>query len=122
MVLRDDSHLPKMIARKAVNIRGTRPFWQNKSRELQAIVRDTNADFFATASPADMQWSDLYRHMPERKLAKDATEEYRRRLNFRLLQENPHIAATYLYRRWDLFFKHVLKKVFIRHRGSLVSI
>lgn len=59
-----------------------------------------------------MQWSDLYRHMPDRKLADGATEEERRRLNFRLLQENPHIAASYLYRRWNLFFTYVLKEVF----------
>lgn len=65
MASKDDSNLPKLLARKAVNLRSTRPFWQNKSRELEALVRDRNADFFATASPADMQWSDLYCHMPD---------------------------------------------------------
>lgn len=70
MASKDDGRLPKMIARKAVILRGTRPVWQHKSRELEAMVRDRNADFFATASPADMQWSDLYRHMPDRDLAK----------------------------------------------------
>lgn len=59
-----------------------------------------------------MQWSDLYRHIPDRELADGATEEERRRLNFRLLQKNPHVATTYLYCRWNLFFKHVLKQVF----------
>lgn len=65
MASKDDSNLPKLLARKSVNLCGTCPFWQNKSRELEALVRDRNADFFATASPADMQWSDLYRHMPD---------------------------------------------------------
>lgn len=55
MASKDDSNLPKLLARKSVNLRGTCPFWQNKSRELEALVRDRNADFFATASPADMQ-------------------------------------------------------------------
>ena len=65
MASKDDCNLPKMLVRKAVNLCGTRLFWQNKSRELEALVRDRTADFFATASPADMQWSDLYCHMPD---------------------------------------------------------
>lgn len=74
------------------------PFWQQKqkSRELEAMGRNQNADFFAAASPADMQWSDFYRHIPDRDLAKEATAEERRRLNFQLLQENPLGAATCL--------------------------
>ncbi|MCJ1261869.1 hypothetical protein MMC22_001738 [Lobaria immixta] len=71
--------------------------------------RNQNADFFAAASPADMQWSDFYRHKPNRDLAKEATTEERRRLNFQLLQENPLGAATCLHSRWSLFFRHVLK-------------
>lgn len=112
MVLKDDSNLPKLLAKKLVNLCGTRLFWQNKSRELEALVWDQNANFFAIASPVDMQWSDLYYHMRNRELADGATEEERRRLNFWLLQENPHIVATYLYCRWNLFFEHILKQIF----------
>lgn len=97
MASKNDGCLPKMIARKAVNLCGTQLFWQQKSHKLEAIIRDQNVNFFATASLADMQWSNLYCHMPNRNLAKDSTEEERRRLNFCLLQENPHIAATYLH-------------------------
>ena len=107
-----NSHLSDIIARKSNSIRGTRPFWMRKSRELGAMVQERNSDFFATASPADMQWADLYKHMPDRELAENMTDEQRRRLNFRLLQENPHIAAVYLERRWRLFFHMVFKKIF----------
>ena len=55
MASKNDSNLPKLLARKSVNLCSTRPFWQNKSRELEALVRDRNANFFATASQADMQ-------------------------------------------------------------------
>ena len=55
MASKNDSNLPKLLARKSVNLCNTCPFWQKKSRELEALVWDRNADFFATASPAVMQ-------------------------------------------------------------------
>ena len=58
-----------------------------------------------------MQSSDLYRHMPDRELAKGATEEERRRLNFRLFARKPshcrHLSISTL---GIFFFRHVLKK------------
>ena len=79
---KDDNHLLKMLARKTINLCETRPFWQNKSRKLKVLVQNRNANFFATASPADMQWSDLYYHMSNRELAKRATEDEHCWLNF----------------------------------------
>ena len=38
MASKNDSNLPKLLARKSVNLRGTRLFWQNESRKLKALV------------------------------------------------------------------------------------
>lgn len=113
MIARDDNNLADSIMRRAVKIRGTRPYWMQCRRELEAMVRDLKCPHvFLTFSAADMQWDDLYRHMPEYESFKCSTDTERGRLAYRLLQENPHIAAEYLDRRFQLFLRHVLKTKF----------
>ena len=82
MASKDDSYFPKMLTKKAVNLYKTCLFWQNKSRKLEALVQDCNANFFASTSLANMQWSDLYCHIPNRKLAERATEKEHCQLNY----------------------------------------
>ena len=102
-----------MISRKAACLRGTCPYWAAASSELGAMVKDLNGQtLFFMASAADMQWADLYKHMPDAQQYRNATEKERRKLSSRLLQKNPHIAAEYLDRRWRLFLEIVLKPKF----------
>lgn len=113
MVNDPNSHLEDIIFRKAASLRGTRPYWVAASSELEAMVKDLNGQtLFFTASAADLQWADLYKHMPEAGRRKDLSEKERNKLNSRLLQENPHITAEYLDRRWRLFMETVLMPKF----------
>ena len=71
-----------------------------------------NIDCFFTFSAADMQWPDLHRHMPPSGSIRAQTgpETYRARNED--LSNNPHIAAAWLKKRFDIFFEKVLKKKF----------
>lgn len=76
-----NSHLQDIISRKVTNIRGTRSYWINTSHELEAMVRDLNGQtLFFTASAADMQWRDLYKHIPNAAQYATASEAKRSKL------------------------------------------
>lgn len=60
-------------------------------------MRDLNGQtLFFTASATDMQWRDLYKHMPNAAQYAIASEAERSKLAWHLLQQNPHIATKYL--------------------------
>ena len=67
---------------------------------------------FFTLSAADLHWYDLQSHMPQFNEYNDAEEAQRHRIAARNLTENPHIAAYWLYRRFELFRENVLMGVF----------
>ena len=59
--------LAQRIACRGAVLPGTRPYWSDASRKLKAQIRDTNCKsphLFFTVSAADIQWPDLYQHMP----------------------------------------------------------
>ena len=104
--------LAARVARWGQQLRGTRPYWQARRRELNGMIKDLKCPhLFATASAADIQWKDLHRFMP-RQASLNATEQERIRLFSINLNENPAIAAYWFQKRWELFFTHVLKKKF----------
>ena len=108
----DVIHLAARVARLADHLRGTRPYWQARRRELLAMIKDLKCPHvFFTASAADVQWKDLHRFMP-RTVSADTTEQERIRIFSANLNENPAIAAYWFQKRWELFFKHVLQKKF----------
>ncbi|TVY65458.1 ATP-dependent DNA helicase pif1 [Fusarium oxysporum f. sp. cubense] len=101
------------IARHAVSIRGTRPFWNKKRQDLEAYAYNLGCPgAFITFSPADLHWRSLYQHMPQYDDWLAATEPERMALSCRLLRQNPHIAAFHFYRRYTLFRDIVLSKKF----------
>ncbi|KAH7467614.1 hypothetical protein FOMA001_g15238 [Fusarium oxysporum f. sp. matthiolae] len=101
------------IARHAVSIRGTRPFWNKKRQDLEAYAYNLGCPgAFITFSPADLHWRSLYQHMPQYDDWLAATEPERMALSRRLLRQNPHIAAFHFYRRYTLFRDIVLSKKF----------
>ena len=54
-ILEGGGNLVNHIARSAEQIRGTRPFWNSKRNELDAIVRNLNCPhLFFTVSAADL--------------------------------------------------------------------
>lgn len=116
------------ISRGGVNLRGTRPYWLARRRELIAMIKDCGCPhLFFTFSAADVQWPDLHRHMPH-PVSSDATEQERAKIHNQNLNENPGIAAYWFQKRFDIFFKTVIAKKFKlkehwfryewQHRGS----
>jgi hypothetical protein len=98
------------IFRYANVLPGTRPYWNNKRHQLEAYARNLDCNMlFNTFSAADMQWFDLQRHMPrfDEYLAGD--EQVKKRIVRDNLQNQPHIAAGWLYRRFKLFKQKVLE-------------
>ena len=62
-------------------------------------------NLFFTFSAADMQWFDLQRHMPRFDEYLTGDELVKKRIVRDNLQSQPHIAAGWLFRRFELF-KH----------------
>jgi hypothetical protein len=101
------------ITRRAVSIRGTRPFWNRKRQDLEAYAYNLGCPgAFITFSPADLHWRSLYQHMPQYEDWLAATEPERMALSRHLLRQNPHIAAFHFYRRYCFFRDIVLRKKF----------
>jgi len=112
LLAEDVNRIADRIAYFGANIRGTRPYWGSRQKELMAIIKDIKSPhLFATASAADVQWKDLHRLMPQQ-VPIEATEQERIKICNENLNNNPAIAAWYFYRRWMLFFEVVLKPKF----------
>ncbi|KAF7137062.1 hypothetical protein CNMCM5793_006913 [Aspergillus hiratsukae] len=55
----------RSMTRFAAALRGTRPFWGKRRRDLTAFVKNLGpAHLFVTLSAADLHWEDLMRHLP----------------------------------------------------------
>ena len=104
--------LAQRIARRASVLPGTRPYWSDASRKLKAQIRDPNCKsphLFFTVSAADIQWPDLHQHMPAHPGAPPENEQEAYRIRMANLNDNPAIAAYYFQKRWEIFFKEVVK-------------
>jgi hypothetical protein len=115
MAMKEDSHLADIINRKATGLRGTRPYWAKARKDLETMVHNIGPpSLFFTLSAADMQWPDLYRHLPpECRIEYDAAAEPgRAAIACRFLQQYPHVVAEYLHIRFRHFFNEVMKKKF----------
>jgi ATP-dependent DNA helicase PIF1 len=71
-----------------------------------------NGSLFFTLSAADLHWYDLQSHMPRLDEYEAADEARRHQIASQNLNENLHIAAYWLHRRFNLFKKHVLMDLF----------
>ena len=117
----NQSSLLNRIYRYGGSLLGTRSFWNSKRRHLEAYARNLGCRIlFFTFSAADMQWHDLQRHMPrfDEYLTGDLARK--RRIVRENIQNQPHIAAAWFVRRFEIFREKVLKPLLgsMRHGGS----
>ena len=105
--------LLQSIVRCGHNLRGTRPYWVNQRKDLEAVVEnEIEMSLFITLSAADYHWDSLQRHMPRYDEWLTATPAQRLRIARQNLTDNPHIAAYHFHRRTELFRKLVLTPKF----------
>lgn len=105
------------IYRCGATVRGSRAFWYKESKQLASMIEQLQTPtFFFTLSMADLHWPELHKEIAKMPGAPNPYEEglterqcfERRRRN---LREYPHLAATYLNRRWQSLKKHVLDHI-----------
>lgn len=88
---------------------GTRAYWGQCRQELLDMIRVTGIPhLFFTFSAADLQWPDLHQHMPLEMNRPPEDERARKHQWWLALEQNPHIAATYLDKHFQILFKYVL--------------
>jgi hypothetical protein len=108
----DQSVVRKMI-RYGAKLRGTRAYWHARRNELIDMIRVKGSPhLFFTLSAADLQWPDLHRFMPSEIPVPEGDNATARRQRRLALERNPHIAASYLDQRVQLFMKHVMGAIF----------
>ena len=116
MLDENDQHIANQMIRYGSKLRGTRAYWLARRQELMDMIRTKGSpDVFFTLSAADLQWPDLHRHMPE---SDDPVNDPHtaRRTRRAALNGNPHIAATYLNRRVQVFFRSLMVPLLgVRH-------
>ena len=103
--------LAQRVARRAAVLPGTRPYWSDASQKLKAQIRDPNCKsphLFFTVSAADIQWPDLYKHMPTSPGTLPESEQEAYWIRMTSLNENPAIAAYYFQKHWEIFFEEVV--------------
>jgi hypothetical protein len=101
------------ITRRPGTLRGTRPFWAGRRRQLEAMVKNIGpGHLFITFSAADLHWDDLMRHLPNYQEWKQGTAAERIRYSRENLRNNPHIVAQWFHIRYLAFKKEVLTKKF----------
>ena len=97
------------VTRFSGSLRGVRPFWKSKRNELLTYAKNLGCPhMFLTLSAADLHWRDLMRHMPRCDEWDRESAENKLRIARANLRENPHIAAYWLYVRFECFKKEVL--------------
>lgn len=101
------------VNRQTAQLRGTRPYWYRKRRELESYAYNLDCPgAFITFTPADLHWRSLYQHLPQFRDWQELPEQQRMGMSSKLLRDNPHIAAWHFYRRFGLFRDIVLKRKF----------
>lgn len=110
--LNSDSSLLRSIVRQGSSLTGTRPFWTNRSRSLDAQARFLTPQMspvFITFSCADLQWHDLHRQLPRYDEFLAGNDTVRRNIMWQNVQDCPHIVAYYLDLRFQAFLRLVLE-------------
>lgn len=104
-----DDVLVNRMVRYGGNLRGTRAYWLARRAELIDMINMRGSPHaFFTLTAADLQWPDLHRHMPVETEVPEGNAQAARRQNRLALNKNPHVAATYLDHRVQIFLKHFL--------------
>lgn len=109
----DADALLNSIVWNGYKIAGTRPFWLNKRGQLDAIVDTLGCPaLFLTFSHADFHWNDQMRHIPGYEIWQAASQEDKMKLARKMLNSAPHIAAHWIYFRFNSFQTTVVRPKF----------
>lgn len=118
-----DDLIAKQMIKFGGALRGTRAYWLARRYELLDAIQVMGCpSAFITLSAADLQWTDLHGHMPSEIPVPPGDDRAARQQRRLALNRNPHIAATYLDKRAQLFFKHVLGPIHVRCQALLVPL
>jgi hypothetical protein len=114
LIAQNDNRLTNIITRKVVNLREIKSYWMKCRFELETMMKNLNLfDVFFICNAIDMQWHDFYKHMFDFELFQKDTNTKQEKWCHRFLQKDFYISTKYLDRRFQLLFKHVLKKKFV---------
>jgi hypothetical protein len=114
LITQNDNFLTNIITRKVVNLRKIKFYWMKCRFEFEAMMKNLNCfHVFFICNTIDMQWYDFYKHMFNfERFQQDINTKWKKLIH-RFLQKIFYIATKYLNRRFQFFFKHVLKKKFV---------
>jgi hypothetical protein len=128
-IAQGDIHIADKIMRFGEGLRGSRQFWNARRWELSDMIKQIGSQglVFFTFSSADLHWPELHKLMPSNE---DSTEEAGSvKSNQQNVIDNPHFADWFFCKRFELFFKYVLKPQWdledwwyrfeYQHRGSI---
>ena len=110
-MVKNDNHMAERVMRFGEGLRGTRQFWKKRSFKLSDMIKQLGAQgmIFFTFSAADLHWPDLHKLMPHGEnpidVGSDEDQSKHRRQD---LINNPHIAAWFFDKRFQIFLKTVL--------------
>ncbi|KAG6978198.1 hypothetical protein FocnCong_v021395 [Fusarium oxysporum f. sp. conglutinans] len=85
----DAQQLLNSINRQTAQLRGTRPYWYRKRRELESYAYNLDSPgAFITFTPADLHWRSLYQHLPQFQDWQELPEQQRMGMSSKLLRDN----------------------------------
>jgi hypothetical protein len=109
MLEEGDKSIARNMIRYGSHLRGTRAYWSARRGELSDAINVLGSPHvFITLSAADLQWPLLHDHMPKECETPEGDVRAEKRQRRLALNNNPHIAASYLDHRVQLFFKYVI--------------
>ena len=103
-----DKHIADRIMQYGENLRGSRQFWNARRCELSDMIKQLGSEgmIFFTFSSADLHWPELHKLMPSIESSEVENTNHRHKN----LVENPHTAAWFFDKRFEIFFNDVLIK------------
>jgi ATP-dependent DNA helicase PIF1 len=110
----DDSPTGRALLQSIVSysgsLRGTRPFWNGRRSQVEAMVRTLGTPaLFVTFSAADYWWDSLQRHMPTYQAWKSATTTAQKvKIAQDAIRDNPHVVAYHFVSRFTAFMETVV--------------
>lgn len=103
-LLKEKPNTVKKVMYQASNLRGTKPYWRSRFRELRAMVSQLGLPtVFLTLSFPDYHYPDLYRLLTDNDAVPSLTESER----IKLIRDNPSIVDEFFKERIDIFIKEV---------------
>jgi hypothetical protein len=102
-----DNRLADRIMRYGEGLRGSRQFWNARRNELSDMIKQIGSQglVFFTFSAADFHWPELHKIMPpSNEYQRNSSQEFHQNII-----DNPHIAAWFFSKRFEIFFNDVLK-------------